>query len=94
MTVHRLFWIPKWYISVSRRIQRASVVCRMPPPTMHLSVSPLEKIDAQIQLTSVGFVPATDPRSIGLGGNHWPLSDPRQEKKNPAQWRGLTVSSY
>jgi hypothetical protein len=29
----------------------ASVVCRLLPPAKHFSVSPLEKTDAQIQLT-------------------------------------------
>jgi hypothetical protein len=39
---------------------------------MHFSVSPMEKTDAQIQVTRVGFVPETDTRSMEAGGNLWP----------------------
>ena len=35
----------------------------------------LGKNDAQIQLDRVGFVPATEPRHIKLGGNRRPGAD-------------------
>jgi hypothetical protein len=64
MTVHRLFWIPKWYISVSRRIQRASVVCRLLPPAMPLSVTAMEITDPQIHYVSDREVPETNSQAL------------------------------
>ena len=56
---------------------RASAVCRKQKLTLLFSVSPLEKADAQIQVTSVGYVPVTDTRSIKMGVNLRPTADPR-----------------
>jgi hypothetical protein len=39
-------------------------MCRLLPPTLRISVSPLEKTDAQIQVASGGFVPTADSRNI------------------------------
>ena len=46
--------------------RRRSAVCRLLPPTMRSSVSPLEKTGAQIQLARVGNVPT---RSMEVRGN-------------------------
>jgi hypothetical protein len=48
-------------------IIQASVVCRSLPSTLRISVSPLGKTDAQIQVTRVGFVPTRDTRCKILG---------------------------
>jgi hypothetical protein len=51
-----------------------TLMCRSLPPTLRISVSPLEKSDAQIQMARVGFVPTTDPRSMEVRDNLRPVS--------------------
>jgi hypothetical protein len=50
-------------------------MCRFPPLTIYLSVSPLEKTDAQIQFLSGGYVPTTDPHSLRVSGDLRHIAD-------------------
>ena len=44
-------------------------MCRSRPPTIQITVSPLEKTDAQILLARVSYVPTADTRHMKAGGN-------------------------
>jgi hypothetical protein len=54
---------------------RASLVCRSLPPALHVSVSLLEKADAQIPLASVSDVPETDTDDLKASDDFRPRPD-------------------
>jgi hypothetical protein len=72
-------------------------VCRLLPPTLRISVSPLEKTDAQIQVARVGFVPTRDTGGFNVGFNFRPVSviDPRRDQRQVSHHsRHFRLNSY
>jgi hypothetical protein len=71
-------------------IIRASVVCRSLPPTLRISVSPLEITDAQIIYASGRDVPLRDTGGFYVGSNLRPVSviDPRRDQRQLSHHSG------